>query len=80
MGGIESPSIFCVYVVAPSVYRASTVRDRVHEQTPDAPGESAEVSRTVTSSFDCPFDIKGSKIPRIEPITVIVSTLFVVCA
>jgi hypothetical protein len=45
-----------------------------------APGESAEVSRTVTSSFDYPVDIKGSKILRIEPITVIVSALFIVCA
>jgi hypothetical protein len=34
MGGIEFPSIFFlfIYVVAPCVYRAITVRDRVHEQ------------------------------------------------
>ena len=32
MGGIESPSIsFCLHVVALSVYRASSVWDRVQE-------------------------------------------------
>jgi hypothetical protein len=74
MGAIESPSIFCSYVVAPSVYRASTLRDRVHEQSLFVLQESLpKCLRTVTSSFDYPVDIKGSKIPRIKLITVIVS-------
>ena len=53
MGGIQSlPSSFCLYVVALSVHRASNMwgyqcksRDLIQLQ-------SAEVSRTVTSSFE----------------------------
>jgi hypothetical protein len=71
---------FCLYVVAPCAYRRSTVWDRVQIRRLCAPTGSAEVSRRVTSSFDYQVDIKGSTIPRIEPITVIVSALFLVCA
>ena len=52
-GGLWSPSIsFHLYVVALSVYRASNVWDRVQESRRLVLQlQSAEFSRTVTSSF-----------------------------